>query len=471
LEYDHLLDLIERALRLAEEKGAEFADARIQFYRYEALRYDTDTLKEHSYTSTSGVGFRVVYKGFHGYSSTTKLDEESIKQAVLEAFENARALSLRGGTPMPLAEYKTLRVDYTSPFQIDPFAVPDEEKIEIVKKAVDTAMSVEGVVSAVAAVGLQDDDRTVVNTEGSRVRVRIVSTGLYAIAYAKGKEGLERVTDRSGRVAGWEHIRGLNVEELASNTARLAVKVADAGAPKAGKYRVVLDPEVVGLLVHEALGHASEADHVVIGASVIAGKLGQKIASDLVSIVDDGRHPDGYIVPYDDEGVEKTVSTIIEDGVLRGLLVGRAEAAKLGLPPTGNSRVMSYKHPILVRQTNYYMLPRDYSLEEILEEAKNGIYVTARGARGGQVDPGMGTFTFNVGVSHVIRNGELAEPLRGVSIAGQILETLKKVVAVGKDLKVVTGAVFGGCGKGGQLVRVGDGGPHVLVEEMSVGGR
>jgi TldD protein len=117
------------------------------------------------------------------------------------------------------------------------------------------------------------------------------------------------------------------------------------------------------------------------------------------------------------------------------------------------------------------MLPRDWTFEEILEEARDGIYVTARGAGGGEVDPGMGTFTFNVGVSYRIRNGELSEPLRGVNIAGQILETLKKVVAVGRDLRVTTGAVFGGCGKSGQLVRVGDGGPHVLVEEMSVGGR
>ncbi len=466
-----LVDNILRSFEKALSQGADFVDARVQRYKYELLVYDNGKLKSHTFTQNVGIGFRVVYKGVHGYASTSRLEAKSMEEAVLNALSNARALYINGAKPFPLSEAPVEEAIIRSRHILDPFIIDDKEKIEVAKMLAETAGSIKGVVSSSSYVASQYDDRLILNSEGTKVRVTTISTGVLATAYAKGKEGLERVSEKSGRVAGWEHIERLDLEDLATRAARLAVEASNASVPKAGRYNVVLDPEVVGLLVHEALGHASEADLVAGGSSVLEGRLGQKIGSENVNIVDDGLHPDGYFVPYDDEGVKKEKTQIVKEGILVGLLTGRAEAAQLGLQPTGNSRVMNYKSPLLVRQTNYYMLPGDYSLEEILEEAKEGIYVTAKGAKGGQVDPGTGTFTFNVGVSRVIRNGELGEPLRGANIAGQILEVLHNVVAVGRDLKVTTGAVFGGCGKAGQLVRVGDGGPHILVRNMSVGGR
>ncbi len=468
---ESVVDEVLRSIRLVEGEGAEFVDARLQFYRYELVSFDSGRLKAHSYTQNVGVGFRAVYRGVHGYASTSRLDGESIRRAAKEALANAKALYGAGAKPLPLAEAPVVRERAANSYIVDPFEVGDEEKIEVAKTLSDIALGVEGVVSATGHVAGQHDERIILNSEGSEVRVKVVSTGVLVTAYAKGSGGLERVSEKSGRSAGWEHVRGLDLEEMAEHAAMLAVRASNATAPRAGRYNVVLDPEVVGLLVHEALGHASEADLVASGASVLRGRLGERIGSELVSIVDDGLHPTGYYVPFDDEGVRKGKTEIVREGILVGLLAGRSEAAQLGIEPTGNSRVMNYKSPLLVRQTNYYMLPRDYTFEEILEEAGDGIYVTAKGAGGGQVDPGTGTFTFNVGVSWEIRDGKLVRPLRGANIAGQILEVLKNVAAVGRDLRVTTGAVFGGCGKGGQLVRVGDGGPHVLVRNMSVGGR
>jgi len=161
---------------------------------------------------------------------------------------------------------------------------------------------------------------------------------------------------------------------------------------------------------------------------------------------------------------------VVEDGVLKGFLHDILSASKSGMKPTGNGRAQDFENIPIVRQTNYFMLPGDYDFIELLEDIDYGIYVSGKGATGGQVDVGMGTFTFSVGPSKIIRGGRLAETVRGVVISGLILDTLKTIDAVGKDLAIRTN-VFGGCGKMGQTVRVGFGGPHVRVKKMTVGGR
>ncbi len=461
---------IDKAFKKAESLDVDFVDARIQNYEYESIIYDNNRIKDFSYTTTAGIGFRIIYKGFHGYSSTTVPAWESIERAIETAYKMAKALYRAGGEPSPLAEYPAIKARSRSGYIKDPFTVSEKEKIEVVKTLVESAKQVDGVVSSTSRLGMQKDHRIVLNNEGLRVEVETTLTGFSVSAVARSEKGMEIVYDSKSKVTGWELVEQTDLEKMASEIGETAVKAAAANVPKAGKYRVVLHPEVVGLLVHEALGHASEGDLVASDASVIRGKLGEKIGSDLVTIVDDGRHPDGYFVPFDDEGVEKKQTIVVEKGILKNYLAGRREAAKLNIPPTGNSRVMSYQHSILVRQTNYYILPGNYSFEELLQEAGEGIYVTGKGARGGEVDPGAGTFTFSVGASWTIKNGELAEPLRGVTLTGMILDVLKNIIALGNKLNVYT-SVFGGCGKSGQLVRVGDGGPHVLVAEIIVGGR
>ncbi|MEM4893873.1 MAG: TldD/PmbA family protein, partial [Desulfurococcaceae archaeon] len=156
-------------------------------------------------------------------------------------------------------------------------------------------------------------------------------------------------------------------------------------------------------------------------------------------------------------------------GVLKTYLHSLWTAKRFDSKPTGNARVMDYEQVILIRQTNTYMEPGDYSVDELFEDIKEGVYVRGRGAMGGQVDPSMGTFTFTAGPSYLVKNGRVESLIRGVMISGNILETLKNVDAVAKDLKVTT-SVFGGCGKDGQMVRVGDGGPHIRVRGLVIGG-
>ena len=222
-------------------------------------------------------------------------------------------------------------------------------------------------------------------------------------------------------------------------------------------------------MLHEAFGHATEGDIVEAGGSVLAGRIGEQVASELVTIVDDGRVQGGVYIPYDDEGTPKTKVFTVENGVLKSFLHSRSTAKSLRGLLTGNARVMSYNHSILVRQTNTYMLPRDWSVEEMIKDMRKGLYVKGKGALGGEVNPLTGSFTFTSGPSYLVENGEPVKLVKGVMLSGIILDTLKRVDAVGKDLVVKT-SVFGGCGKSGQMVRVGDGGPHVRVRGFVLGG-
>ena len=188
-----------------------------------------------------------------------------------------------------------------------------------------------------------------------------------------------------------------------------------------------------------------------------------------MSIYDEGVIEGGYHLPYDDEGTQKGKLTLIEDGVLKSYLSDRRSAEKLGVESSGNGRSMDFENYPIVRMTNYYMAPGDHSLEELVEGVDFGILLQGKGGRGGQVDTGMGTFSFGVGPGRIIKNGEIQELVKGVVISGSVLDVLKSVDAVGKEFRMRT-SVFGGCGKGGQWVKVGMGGPAIRAK-MTIGGR
>jgi TldD protein len=223
-------------------------------------------------------------------------------------------------------------------------------------------------------------------------------------------------------------------------------------------------------LIHEAFGHAAEADLVFTGTSTLKDRLGEQLASEIVTVIDEGVVDGGYYIPWDDEGTLKGKTVILDKGVLKEYLHDRNSAHELSVKPSGNSRAQDFENQTQVRMTNTYIDQGDMSFEELIEDIENGIYIKNKGSGGGQVEVGMGTFTFNGGESFMIRKGEIAEQVRGVVISGAILDTLKTVDGVGNDLKINTG-YYGACGKGGQAAKVGLGGPHIRVQEMTVGGR
>lgn len=425
-------------------------------------------MRELSTNYLSGVGIRVVVGGSVGYSSTSSLKRGKVVEAVERAYRVARALTGRS-IGVRLRERPVTRGGARSAYSVDPGDVDVSEKVELLRDMYGEVSGVPGIASATLRFGYERDRRYYVSSHGDRVEyeVRIVGVSAALVSHVEGT--YESLRDQESRVAGWEFIRSLDWRGWAAERARLVVELARAPRVEPGRYDVVLDNEMVGLMLHEAFGHATEGDTVLAGGSVLRGKVGQVVASELVSIVDDGLVEGGAYVPFDDEGTPKRRVYTVRKGVLEGFLHSLATAEALGGEPTGNARVMAYRNTLLVRQTNTYMEPGDWDVEEMIRDMGRGLYVRGRGASGGEVNPLTGAFTFTSGPSYIVEGGEPVRLVKGVMLSGLILETLRSVDAVGRDLVVRT-SVFGGCGKSGQIVRVGDGGPHVRVRGFTVGG-
>jgi len=455
--------ILDRAVRL----GASYADARYQRYDYELITVENKALKSYSSRSLSGLGIRVAVKGSKGFASTSDLSRRGVEEALNNAIKAARSIKSEKET---LGEAKVNEADVKLSIKTDPIDVPPEEKVSITLDANKAAWISDEIKSAVTRLGLSKDSRSFISTEGADVNVETTLVGLGHESVSRVDGVMERVRHGESLCAGFEFIESKDWNSFTADISELAIEAAGSKTPPPGTYPVVVDPLVVGLVLHEAFGHASEGDLVFTGDSVLNKRLGDQLASEAVTIIDEGIVEGGYYYPFDDEGIRKERTVIVEEGVLKNYIHDRNSASRLGAESTGNGRAQDFENIPITRQTNYYMQPRDHKFEELIEDIDFGIYLRGKGAGGGQVEPGMGTFTFGVGPSQIIRDGELAETVRGVVISGLILETLKTVDAIGADLSIST-SVFGGCGKMGQMVRVGDGGPHIRVRKMTVGGR
>jgi TldD protein len=316
----------------------------------------------------------------------------------------------------------------------------------------------------------------IVNRRASYVerteQVRFADSSENEYSYEMSRSGFNilAVASRNSNVQmGYERehsIDGFNLrhqQDLGKKAADIAVALLDATAAKGGKMRAVLDPELAGVFAHEAVGHASEGDLIQEGSSVLKGRTGERIGNENLTIVDDpGLHGFGFD-PVDAEGVAVTRTEIIRRGVINAFLHSRESLAAVGNGVAGHARAMPGEPP-LVRMSNTFIESGDSTTEEIFAECKCGIFL--KGSRGGQVDPGRGIFQFNAEYGYLVEDGECTKMVRDVSLSGEILTTLHRIVLCGNDRIMSPGY----CGKGGQSVPVSDGAPHILLNDAVVGG-
>ena len=338
-----------------------------------------------------------------------------------------------------------------------------EEKTNIMKEANDSA-NIDKVNSTTVSYSDSEVKELFMNNEGSEIQVKTSRVRMALNASATDGNLIQFGHGSLGGVKGFELIANRDIEEFGRKIGEKAVRLLDAKPAPSGKFPVIADQELTGVLVHEALGHAVEGDLILQNDSILKDKLGETIASDIVNIFDDASLKEGFgYYPYDVEGVKTKPNQLIKDGKLVSLLNSRSTASKLNMKSSGNARSLIADQPI-VRMSNTYMQPGDNSFEELFEDIDNGIYL--KGSRGGQVDTGKGVFQFNAAEGYLIEHGEITTPLRDVSLSGNILETLKNVDAIGNDLKLGPGF----CGKDGQIAPVSDGGPHTRILNALVGG-
>lgn len=458
-------DLANPVLRRAEELGAKFAEVRFEDTTRELITYINGRVAALGAQRVRGAGIRVLYSGSFGFASTADLSLESLLRAAEEAVRLARAL---GGGGKTLAEPQLKEGRYTLPsVKRHPTSAELEEKLDLVKRAYAVARDA-GASSASARYGSYYGLVEIYTTEGLSIAAERLVTGISASVVLReaGKTG--DGFEIYGFSSGLEAFSGSHSPERAAEKAlEIARNALKARRPPAGELTVITRPELTGVFAHESFGHLTEGDGIFAGTSPLTGKLGEKIASEQVTIVEAGVDPrGGYYFPVDDEGVPAERVVLVEKGVLKNYLHSRESAGLLGMKPTGNGRAQSFQHDVIVRMRNTFFEAGDWSEEEIIRETRYGVLLDK--PAGGQVSED-GTFTFNARIGFIVENGELKEPVRDVVLAGNILEMLKYVDAAARNVEIST-SPFGGCGKMGQMVHVGDGGPTLRVAKLLVGG-
>ena len=450
-------NLFKIAERTADKLGVGYFEIRISKVKTTSVLIQNDQLDELSNNVEMGIGVRAFKKGW-GFSSANDLSkaEEVIKTAMKMA-----GLS-RGPEKIYLGDPVRDSVSILGEKRLDDVDI--SEKLEVTGKAAELLRG-ENVKNRIASYGESIIETLYLNSLGSeirtvtsRVRLRIAST-----AFEGGKTG--EYWKSFGGTGGWELIERIELERWADFVSRKARELLRAKAPPSGKFEVIMDPELTGVFIHEAVGHAAEADAVKNGESIFAGRLGEKIGAEELNVVDDPTLPGKFgSYAYDDEGLPGKRVEIIKNGVLNEYLNDRETSALLNLIPNGHGRAQSYAHQPLVRMSNTFVEAGTWEPEEIFEEVKYGLYMI--GDKGGEVDVATGTFTFGAKEGYIVENGELKVHLRDVSLSGNLVEVLRSIKAIGRDVKI---HFPGYCGKG-QWVPVDDGGPHVLTEAL-VGGR
>ncbi|WP_296890986.1 TldD/PmbA family protein [uncultured Methanobrevibacter sp.] len=400
---------------------------------------------------------RVLNNGAWGFAYTTDLSKfDEITETALKLSN-----SLKGD--VELSESKIIKDKIATDVKIPFEDISIEEKQEIMKAAGDSA-TLEKVNSTTVGYADAQTNELFLNSEGSQIEVKTSRLRMVLNATATDGQIIQFGHGSVAGVKGFELIANEDIEEFGRKIGDKAQRLLKAESAPSGKFKVISDPELTGVMIHEALGHATEADIILQNDSILKDKLNTKIASDIVNIFDDATIKDGYgYYPYDVEGTKTKPNQMVKDGELISLLSSRETASKLNMKSSGNARSSINDAP-LVRMSNTFLQPGDMTFEELIEDISDGIYL--KGSRGGQVDTGKGIFQFNAAEGFKIENGELSTPLRDVSLSGNILETLNNVDALGKDFKLSAGF----CGKDGQIVPVGDGGPHTRINDAMVGG-
>ncbi len=346
------------------------------------------------------------------------------------------------------------------PLGEDPRDIDLEEKTRLLA-GIEAAARVPGVANTRARYTEGIDAVRFLDSSGNEFSYEAVRSGFSVLAIASRNGVMQMGSERDHIITGF-NLR--DKQDLGRKAGEVAVSLLDAKLAKGGAKRAVLDPELAGVFTHEAVGHASEGDLVREGASVLAGRIGERIGCEGLVIVDDPTLHEFGFIPVDAEGVAVQRTEIIRDGILSSYLHNRETLAAVGNGIPGHARA-EHGAPPIVRMSNTFIENADATYDEILSECKDGILLI--GSRGGQVDPGRGVFQFNAEYGYLVEGGETTDMVRDVSLSGEILSTLHNIALIGNDRKMSPGY----CGKGGQSVPVSDGAPHLLLEGATIGGR
>jgi len=462
-------DFSRTLIEYAQKKGAEYADIRIQTIENTLVDVRDGMVVDCVSGVNSGAGIRVIADGSWGFSSTTLVDDGHLRMEVESAVSAAKAKG-RKKNPVVLADSKTVSDRVPLKVVEDPREVSLDEKCDFMRGLNKTIGGFDERIVNVRT-QLTDAVESLVfrNSEGTYIEMDhpVIETNFWVTSREGGVSQWAR--NRLAGAKGFEFVREEDLEEQGRDAVQRSIDLLKGKPTPTGRQTVIMDPCALGVFIHEAFGHANEADSVVQRRSFLWGLIGEQIASEHVTMISDPT-VEGAVgsYPYDDEGTPGVKTTLIDDGVFKSYMHSRETAADLGSTPTGNARAQDFSLPPIVRMNNLCMEPGTWTLNEIIEDTKYGILI--EGSRGGMEDPERGGFQFSAQNCYLVERGEVVGPLKDVSISGMTIEVFKSIDAVADNYYLHPGH----CGKGEpgvmQSKHVTDGGPYIRVADILVGG-
>ena len=454
--------LVEKILNEALSTGGDFAEIFVEKKNNCGL-YMIDGKIESSLSGRDfGIGIRIFKDLYSVYGYTNDMTEESLLKTarkIAEAVKGTRADITINLLKQDIENYNKI--------EIYPETVLKKNKIDIMRRGYTAAKEYDSEISQVR-VSYSDSKQNILvaNSEGIwaedervRGRIRIESVASSGTEMQTGSMG-------PGASKGFEFFEKMDIESYGREASRIAKTILHADYSPSGKMPVIIDNGFGGVIFHEAYGHGLEATSVAKGNSVFAGKIGQMIASPMVSAVDDGTIPNEWgTINIDDEGTPSRRNLLIENGILKGYMIDKLNGRRMGMASTGSGRRESYKYAPTSRMTNTFILNGKSSLNEMISSVEKGIYAKYMG--GGSVNPATGNFNFAVMEGYLIENGKITSPVRGATLIGSGSEILKKIEMVGNNLAYGQGM----CGSVSGSICTNVGQPAIKVSEITVGGR
>ncbi|MCD6522680.1 MAG: TldD/PmbA family protein [Candidatus Diapherotrites archaeon] len=452
-------DTLERVLN--NVRGVQFIEINAVENFTNAITIKGKEVKLVKTGSSVGFGVRVLRNNSWGFAASNRVED---LEACIKSAKKLAKVSSKRSLNVKLAENNPVSDVVNDKVRIHPSDVAIEDKVRRCRELSKHAKQEKHIMTTDIQFMEGYGTRYYLNSEGADIVHRFVRSSFVFEAFSKKEGKVLSADERDAGHIGVEILDGK--EELVDRAVGMALLLLQSELPSKGRMPVVIDPKMAGVLAHEAIGHACEADTVLTGKSVLEKKMNCRIGSRAVTIVDDATLPKLFgSYPYDAEGTKAQRKVLVNEGRLKQFLHSRETAAKMNTSPTGNARAQSTDSFPIVRMSNTFFERGDASLDELFSGIKRGIYV--HGMRGGVTETNTGYFQFAAEYGYLIENGEKTKPLRDIVLVGNILRTLKRVEMASKEFRVGNPGL---CGKAGQYVPVSDGGPYLRIGEILVGG-
>ena len=454
--------MFDRLRSILSKVEADYADLRYEIKKETSITFNGKELTQIGSNATDGFVLRVLTKG--GFSSVAFTKERDAEKALQTAQGNALLISKHIKSPVTLAKADVVRDAFSPELEEDPRRISTEEKLDLVRRYNNIPLGREGIVNTVTDYQEVTREKHFLSTEGAEIREDLITTRLSGLITSREGSLIQNVRFGLGGSHGFAVLK--NQEEEFERKTSIALDLLKAKPVDGGVYNVILNPNLAGVFTHEAFGHFSEAD-LIEDSPTMREKmtLGAPLGNEALSITDDPTLPRqvGFYT-YDDEGVRARPVKLMTHGILAGRLHSRRTASAFGEPVSGHCVAEDYRYAPIIRMGNIFIEPGPYPFEDLLSTLGEGLYLLFH--LGGQTSGE--NFTFGAQYGFRVKGGKLGEMIRDINLSGNLYRTLQNISAIGSDL---TFAKVGGCGKGQMNIRSCNGGPHVLIRGLVIGGR